>query len=243
MVNGNLDDRQVEENLNFIEKLMGQISSDDEYLAAILHNQKILTEAFAGPNTPVAGTSVGIPSGTAGLAVDSIAEGETGTVLFKVDGRTVLSDFRAGSEINPDEVVRVSDTDDKVYPLGNVDPSKLDFGRISTSNAAPSKYIYGDTDDNVQVLPGEEEQILEVEVGEPVGWFQTGTNDETYSLYKYKVDGELLLDEPLKKPLGLYNNMYEFPRPLKVTDKLEVSVKRTTDAPGPAEYFSNSVLM
>lgn len=243
MVTGSITDEEVKEHLNFIEELMSHASANDEYLAAILNNQRLMVQALSGETTPVNGESSGIPSGTAGLATEGISQGDVGEILFKVDGRTVLSDFRAGTEINPDEVVRVAETDGEVYPASDVPPSKLDFGEISFSSSKATKFVFEETDDDVTINPGETKTVVSVQVNEPVGWYETGTNDTTFSEYQYVVDGEDMLQEPLKKPLGLYNDMYRFPEPILVSNSLEIRVTRQSDASGPHDYFSNVTLM
>lgn len=243
MVTGSITDEEVEEHLNFIEKLSNELSAGDEYLAAILNNQKLMVQALSGETTPIAGTSSGVPAGTAGLATTDISEGDVGRILFKINGRTVISSFKAGSEINVDEVVRVSDTDGKIYPISNVSASKLDFGEISFASSLSTRFIYDETDSNVTINPGQTKTVLRVEVDQPSAWHEVGTNDETYSNYQYVVDGDKVLHEPLKKPLGLYNDPYKFPKPIKVTESLEVEVSRDSGASSPADYFSNVTLM
>lgn len=243
MVGASLDQEDVNESLSFIEQMLSNLSSDDEYLAAILHNQKIMTQALAGGDTPMTGQGSNIPPGTAGLALASISEDDVGDILFKIDGRTVISDLRAGTEISADEVVRVGDDGDEVYPISDVSSGKLDFGAVATANVGPSSFVFAETEDNITISPGETKAVLDIDVNGPIGWYQTGTNDATYSEYQYAIDGEPLVETPLKKPLGLYNNMYDFPAPLEVGNNLQVLVSRQDDAPGDEEYFSNVALI
>ena len=241
---GSLSEEQVEDSLNFLERALAGLSSDDEYLAAVLHNQKIITQALVGENTPaMGGQSSNIPPGTAGISLENISEDDVGDVLFKVDGRTVIGSLRAAAEVNPEEVVRVGDGGNEVYPISGVGPGKLDFGAVASVSVRPNNFVYGDTEENVTIQPGESEAVLDLDVSGPIGLQSIGTNDETYSLYQYEIDGESMLDSPIKKPLGLYNDMFEFPQPIRVDSDLTVFVKRQEDAPGPAEYFSNVVLM
>lgn len=241
---GSLDEEQVRESLNFVERALASVSSEDEYLAAMLHNQKILTQALMGETTPVmGGLSSNVPPGTAGISLGSISEDDVGDVLFKVDGRTVISNLRAAVEVENGEVVRVGEEGNEIYPVSNVGAGKLDFGAVASVSVKPNRFDYGDTVENVTIQPGESEAVLDLDVNGPVGLQSIGTNDETYSLYQYEIDGETLLDSPIKKPLGLYNDMFEFPQPIKINSDFKVLVKRQADAPGPAEYFSNAVLM
>lgn len=243
MVNGSLTEDDVEENLNIIEDLLRHTDASDNYMAAMLQNQKMLLQAFSEPYTSPTGESTNVPGGTAGVAVDDISQGDIGQVLFKINGRTVISNFRAAADIANDEVVRVGEGEDKVYPVNNVDQSKLDFGEISFASSLSTKFIFEETGSNVQVGPGEEDIVLEVNVDSPVGWYETGTNDKTYTKYQYIVDGEEMLSSPIKKPLGLYNNMYRFPEPIKVASSLKIKVIRNSSASSTEEYFSNVVLM
>lgn len=241
MPNGTLTNEDVQESLNFIEELLSRTDSDDEYLSAILHNQKIMTKALAGSNTPMTGESSGLEPGTAGLSLGSISEGDTGSVLFKSNGRTVISNLRAGAEINPEEVVRISESDGKIYPVTNADPGQLDFGAMSPQAVKASSFSIEETEENVTIDPGEAKEVLTIETSGGLSLYKLGTNDETHTLYQYEADGDTILDEPIKEPLGLYNDPFEFPEPLKINSTFKVLALRQESASGPQDYFSKAV--
>lgn len=243
MVRGRLGKEEVEESLSFLEEAMGHLGPDDDYLRAILHNQALMTRALQGAETPTTGNSNNVPPGTAGLALEGSSEGDSLNTLFKIDGRTVVSDLIAAREINEEEVVKVGSSGDKVFPLTNVSQSQLDFGKVGLSSENSTKFIFKETQNNVSIPPGQKKVVLDIDVSSTVGLFEIGTNDETHSLYTYVVDGENLIDKPIKKPLGLYNDRYDFPQPVKVESNLKVVVERQNSANSPADYFSNAVLM
>lgn len=97
-------------------------------------------------------------------------------------------------------------------------------------------------EDTVELSPGEEADILRVPVSVGTVWTEIGTTSHTHTLYQYKVDGEAVFDNPLFQPLGVPNNMKEFPVPIKVDDTLVVTVSREDSASGAAEYFSKASL-
>jgi hypothetical protein len=94
------------------------------------------------------------------------------------------------------------------------------------------------TEDNVEISPASNEDVLEVTVKNSALWYEVGTKDATYSNYQYYVDDSELLDSGQKEPMGLYNQPYRFPQPIIVRDKIAVNVRRDDDASGPEEYFS-----
>lgn len=233
----------VKEHLNFIEELIAGASSSDEYLEAIVRNQQLMIALMegGGGSVPEIG-SVGVPEDTAGIAIQSASKGDLAEFLYKNNGRTIVSKLESSSDIQGGEVVTVN-SDGDLEPSSGVSQGDLDFGNISTSAKGPGDLVYGDTQNDVSIDPGDSETVLEVNLNDGGAWYSAGTNDETYSLYQYHVDGEPLLEDPIPKPLGLYNNMFEFPEPIEVQNSVSVEVTRQSDAPGSAKYFSNIVVM
>jgi len=235
--------QDVREHLNIIERLVSGASSSDEYFEAIIRNQAMMIQLMegGGASVPEIG-SFGVPENTAGIAIQGASENDLAEFLYKTDGRTVVDNFEAASDIDDGEVATVN-SGGRLEPTVGVSQGDLDFGNIATSTSNAGSFIYGDTDSNVRVLPGDTETVLELNLNNGGAWYSSGTNDETYSLYQYYVDGEALLQDPIPKPLGLYNNMFEFPEPLQVNSSIEVEVTRQGGAPGSEEYFSNVVVM
>ena len=234
---------EVREHLNFIERLVSGADSSDEYMEAIIRNQAVMISLMegGGASVPVVG-EFGVPPNTAGIAITGASEGDYAEFLYKTDGRTVVEGFQTYSDITSGEVAIVND-DGLLEPKSDVDQGDLDFGNVAASTTNAGAFSYYDTEDNVTVAPGEKKVILEANVSGGGALFSIGTKDDTYTLYQYYIDGEKLLDEPMKKPLGLYNDMFQFPKPIKVNQKIEVEIQRQEDAGAASEYFSNVVLM
>lgn len=234
---------EVKEHLNFIEKLVDGADSSDEYFEAMIRNQAVMISLLegGGSNVPEVG-SFGVPADTAGIAIQGASEGDYAEFLYKADGRTVIGDFEVESDINSGEVAKVTE-DGSLQPKTNVDQGDLDFGNIATQSTGPNGFTYIDTEQNVEVAPGTTEVVIEESFSENVSLSMVGTNDETHTVYEYFVDDEPLISDPIPKPLGLYNNMFEFPVPIQVNNSFRVEVTRQNSAPGIAEYFSNAVLL
>lgn len=90
----------------------------------------------------------------------------------------------------------------------------------------------------VTVQPGETATVLSVEV-DGARWVASGTTDRDNSRYRYVVDGDAVVSESLRSPLGLFNDLRTFPEPIVARDSIRVDVRRTVAAAGPAEYVSN----
>jgi len=235
--------QDVREHLNIIERLVDGASSSDEYFEAIIRNQAMMIALMegGGSGSPDIG-SFGVPTNTAGIAVQGASEGDLAEFLYKTDGRTVIDNFEVASDIADGEVATIN-SDGELQPTTGVAQGDLDFGNIATSTSNAGGFIYQETEQDATLQPGDTEVILEVNLNNSAAWYMTGTNDETYTSYDYKVDGESILGDPIPKPLGLYNNMFEFPEPLQVNNTLEVEVSRNSSAPGSDDYFSNVVLL
>ena len=233
----------VREDLGFIERLLSGTSSTDEYLEAILRAQLAQLKTSGEADISRMDTVNGIPEGTAGVCAQQTAEGDVGSVVFNVDGRSVVETIKAASGIEKDEVVVVDTQQNGVRPVSDVDQSYLGLGSIDFSTQSAGGFKVYETPDKVTISPGETKSVLKVDVDEPAGISRVGTNDETYSRYIYLVDDNEVMNEPLFAPLGLYNDMYDFRRPLKITESFEVRVKRTSSASGVAEYYSNAVVV
>jgi len=229
----------VEEEISLLERALAQLSDDDEWLSALLRNQKVMTEAVAGSNALGIGgfEPESLPRNTAGISIGRIEDGDMGLALFEVNGNKAVMKVRASGDIASNEVITITGEDDRVEPKGGVDPSKLAFG---STGVASGSFTRQETDENVEIEPGDKETVLEITDSNGGGIREVGTNDETYSLYDYVIDGESILEKPLKEPLGVYNNTYLFPEPVQFNGTFEVVVKRTEDASASAEYYSKA---
>lgn len=233
----------VQEDLGYIERLLSGTSSTDEYLEAILRAQLAQLRTSGERDISRMDTVNGIPEGTAGVCAQATAEGDVGSVVFNVDGRSVVETIQAVSNIEKEEVVVVDTDQGGVRPVSDVDQSYLGLGSIDFSTQTAGGFKVYETPNKVTISPGDEETVLKVDVAEPAGISRVGTNDETYSRYIYLVDGNEVMNQPLFAPLGLYNDMYEFRRPLKITESFEVRVKRLSSANGVSDYYSNAVVV
>jgi len=257
----------VVEELNFIERMRDEMSSGDEYLEAMLTNQRLLAlqmiqrmQAQTGRSTPVgsvdlanngspAGYSVNarpvpeeelindamVPLDAVGLANRTIYDNDIGPATFQVSGTVFATTIRVTEDVGSGDPVRVVAPGNITEALGDVALSLLGLpGSIGVGT-----FDVAETDENVEVAPGETEYVLRpgVQGGD---WISAGVNDETHTLYQYTIDGEPLLKEPLKEPLGLYNSPYNFPTPLSADRTFGVRVTRQESASGAAEYYAKA---
>lgn len=236
-----LTGEEVERRLNLIEQVLSGTSSSDEYLEAILYTLNTLVQLESGRGSTLGTRGGAVPDGTAGIAIDEIKETEEGTVLFKVDGRTVIAEVEAVREVPENEVVSYDSNQGGVIPQGDIDAAKLDFGEIATSTVKATVFEVAETEDTVTVEPGDTETVLDFNIEGGGSLLAVGNNDETYSNYIYEVDGNVLTSSPLTAPLGLYNDPYHFPQPLKVTNDVTLKVARDSDAPSSEEYYAKAI--
>jgi hypothetical protein len=229
--------------------LLDGATSTDEYLTAILRSNNAIVRLLGGQVEGSDGIGVVPPDDTAGIAVNGADQGDVGDFLYKNSGRTVLAKVRAARNLEPGGVAKYDSNQGGLIPIETVEQGDLDFGAISAalSNAGDFTFIdtdfqFGDGGGNVTISPGETKEVLTASFNNEVGLYEVGTNDETYSEYQYYIDGEALLESRIPKPLGLYDTRFEFPRPLRVTSSFTVEVRRSSAAPGSADYFSNAVL-
>lgn len=231
----------IKDEISFIEGLMDSLSTDDEYLHAILENQRLFAMKMLQDSNPggSSGESINIdnlPLGFAGvMASDSPAE-DSGTAIFSLQGSSVVTRVKPVEDVSSGEVVRVSDENNVVRVVNDVDRS--DIANISETFIMGAGFDVIESGENVSVDPGEEKIILEEDIKGTANWWESGTNDEKYTEYQYIVDGDELLDDWKSQPLGLYNDMYRFPRPIRAVSSIKVKVRRSDQAPSSEEYYS-----
>lgn len=231
---------EIRQEFSLVERLFNGASSTDEYLEALYRVNRLQYMAqSSGVGGALAGIEVSdLPANVAGIALENIANNDTGICLFDVRGYKVILTAKADGEINREEVVRVAKSGNRVQPESDVDADLLSFGDVSGGGLSFERTQT--PEENVTIGPGEEEVVLEITTGRDARLAEVGTSDLTFSKYQYKRDGEDLLNEPLTEPLGLYNDPYRFQRLLPFENKFEVVVKRDDDAPGPEDYFSKA---
>jgi hypothetical protein len=235
----------VEQEISLVESLMEGLSSDDEFLQAILHNSRmmgmVLGQMVEGSDPNLGFDRMDMPDGYVGIAIEDITSGSTGGSIFSANGSNIFTTITAGEKINEGDVVVISGGDNKATRLTEVDDSYLSIGKIEYSGVEAAGWELDETPSDVTVSPGESATVLEVQASRQKFWWETGTNDETYTTYQYVVDGEKMLDDPISQPLGLYNDMFRFSAPITFRDSLEIKVNRGESAPGDKDYFSKVI--
>lgn len=231
----------VQQELNLIEDLRNRVAGDDEYLEAILTNQRIrLLMMFQRQRgaLPEAVDDRGtqrrlLPNGALGIANATIYENSDGPATFQVNGTVFVTNVRADETLGAGEPIKVVGERNLCERATSASLSLLGFqGGLSASD-----YERRETDGTVTIQPGETKQVLRVVVDD-AQWIGSGTSDETYSQYQYFVDGDPLFETKLDSPLGLYNDTYRFSTPLSAEDSIEVQVTRDSDASASQDYFS-----
>ena len=266
-VNGFVTPEDATKELNFIEWLRSEISGEDEYLEAILENQRLMamqmlqnmqgTEGLGLPpeaqneNGPPEGYNVDVPPvpsseytnrgqlplGAVGVANRKINGNDTGPATFQVNGTVFSATIRYDSK---DGEAVSSGGPVKVAAPGNICQPIQDVSLSAlgfSGSIGVDSYERAETDADVTIYPGNEKTVLK-ETVRGASWVSVGTNDETHSLYQYYIDDEPLFDEPLKESLGLYNDPFIFPEQLSASRKIAVEVRRQSSANGPEDYYS-----
>jgi len=264
-IEGYVTPSDVADELNFVEWLRAEVSGTDDYLEAMLENQRLMLmnmmqqmQANSGRSQPVDAielASDGSPSGydvsqrpvprnelineamvpldAVGLANRTIYENDIGPATFQVNGTIFATTVRVAQDIASGDPLRVVAPGNIVRPVNDVALSLLGL----PGSVGGGTFEVDETDENVTLSPGETKYVIRSGVAS-AEWVATGTNDETYSLYQYTIDGQEIFEDPLKEPLGLYNDPYRFPSPLAADQSIGVKVTRTSDASGSADYYS-----
>jgi hypothetical protein len=232
----------VEQEISLVESLMEGLSSDDEFLQAILHNSRmmgmVLGQMVEGSDPNLGFDRMDMPDGYVGIAIEDITSGSTGGSIFSANGSNIFTTITAGEKINEGDVVVVTGDSNKATRLTEVDDSYLSIGKIEYSGVGSAGFDVIESESDVTIQPGETKTVLSADFNSQTFWWETGTNDETYSTYEYLVDGDNLLDQSNSQPLGLYNDMYRFPAPITIGGNVEIKVTRDGSAGGPQDYYS-----
>lgn len=226
---------------NTLEELLAYGDTEDNYQKALVHNQVLMIQLMDKLANEDQGVDP-LKRYQAGWALEDISNNNSGKVMFDIDGNKFIRNVKAGNDIDAEEVVYINDAQDMtVVPAPEADMDAL-FG-ISGSGIPMESDAFeiDETDGEIQLDTGEKGKTIEVTTDDVGYWWQTGTYDQDYTNYEYKVDGESVFSNPLPAPIGLYNNMYEFPQPIRFRDKFEIEIQRDEDAPGQQNFASKVV--
>lgn len=234
----------IQQEINYFEWLESQFSAQDELLAAVVRNQRIQLMQLmmqsqqsirpGGPSDAFDDAQgLTVPMDAVGITNRRIYEQDRGPATFQVDGTVFAATVEADEDLEPGRIVRVIGEGNLVKQERNVAPSLLGLA----GSVGAGSYERTETDTDVSIQPDETKTVLRVGI-QSADWVSVGTNDRTHSLYQYYIDDDALLDNPLKEPLGLYNDPYQFPAPLSGDREFRVEVTRQSSASGSADYFS-----
>lgn len=249
---------EVYDQLNLIQRLAAVLDADSEFNAAILEAINSLAEAMEGMDSGGGGggginrvielleaqvqgrvQTTNLPVGISGRAAEEIPNEGSGIAVFQISGSNYTVEVTANEDIGKRDPVVVTGEGNEVSLI-------TDVGDVLGDEliGAAEDFNYTETqteetpDGNVEIEPGETRTVVEGEILDSGFWLLVGTNDETYSRYRYFVGGQPVFEQALKQPLGLYNDPFRFPKALSVDGNIEVRVTRDESAPGPQEYFS-----
>jgi len=185
--------QEVRREIDFIEDLMGGLSSDDEYLQAILHNQKMMgmlmlqmvegSDGRAGP-TPSDPTNLDV--GAVGIAAEDISSSSTGVGVFNAKGSWYSVGVNAQQQINEDDIIVVNGQDNEVIPSTDISRDHLNI--VSDFDL--------DTDETNQDAKYDVYSGLSAETSEKdVGW---GYPADSVAIYSISGDVQVAFKKPSK---------------------------------------------
>jgi hypothetical protein len=126
--------QEVRREIDFIEDLMGGLSSDDEYLQAILHNQKMMgmlmlqmVEGSDGGAGPAPSDPTNLDVGAVGIAAEGISSSSTGVGVFNAKGSWYSVGVNAQQQINEDDIIVVNGQDNEVIPSTDISRDHLNI--------------------------------------------------------------------------------------------------------------------
>jgi len=145
----------VHRDLNYIERVLDRISGDDEYLEAILQNQRtqlllLLQQASVGGTLPESDEPIApidrtrLPRDLVGTATVDIPQNAHGSARFELNGSTYHTEIHAVADIDAFEPVRIVGPGNDAEPLPDeTDPATASrpverasvFGRAVSANA------------------------------------------------------------------------------------------------------------
>lgn len=229
---------QVKESLNLAESALSHLSDDDEYQAAMLHNQAVMTQAIAALTDQEIGIGNGpagfdledLPHGLAGKAAENINNGANGHALFSLDGTPYSTRVRATSDINQNETIVITGDDNQARPAPGTGEA---FGALVGSGAGTfgddiniERYKAFETEDlpqagypedainpngSITLQPGDDVPLASTGSLNQGGYvLAVGATDETGVEYYLDIDGEYEVGGRTNSPLGTINSPFSF---------------------------------
>lgn len=164
-----LTPEDVREEISFIENLMGGLSSDDEYLQAILSNQRmtgmlilqmIEQQPGGGGGVDSGVDTTSLPLDTVGIATEDISSSSTGTGVFNIDGAWYSARVDPGQNVDEDDVIVVNGQENEVVPSQSITRDHLnivsDLELDLDENGQDAKY---DAYNNLTAEDGNEKSV------------------------------------------------------------------------------------
>lgn len=223
--------KDVGENLSFLEKLVSHFSGDDEYKAAMLNNQRVQTQILAdqlgmGMNQPHDPTNVDVsnlPIGMVGATESKIANGDDGRAIFDISGSKYEATVTAQADLEKNEAVVVNGDGNQVKPSSNVQDA---FSMMVGGGAGgrdtvirPDRFEVFDTSDldganelgSIVMEPGEKKVLAGIEGMEQGAYIMSaGATDADDVRFALVVDGEYNVGGVTNSPLGSMNEPFSF---------------------------------
>jgi len=134
---------------------MGGLSSDDEYLQAMLHNQKMMGMLMlqmvedgggdeGGGTPPPQPDPTSLDIGAVGIAAKDINSSSTGVGVFNAEGSWYSVTVNAQQKINKDDIIVVNGQDNEVVPSTDITGNHLNVGKEDSGYAEfPNSQIVG----------------------------------------------------------------------------------------------------
>lgn len=263
MVESLVDPEEVRDNLNFLERVRSYFSGEDDYRAAMLHNQKIMTQALmdlngTGLQNKVTPSNVDIqdlPQGLTGSSIEQIANGERGSAMFDISGSKFEATVKASADVEKNETVTIIGDDNLIKPS----PSSQDaLSMLVGSGVAgrdtvmdPKSYKVYETDDleqstdagSVVLRPGQTKTIVSTgSVEQGVFLLGVGATDVEDVQYYVNIDDDYNPGGVTNSPLGTVNNIFSFPGTFGAVipgaEKIEYVAHFNEDATGEVELVA-----
>lgn len=173
---GPITPEDVENQLSFIEGLLADVSGQDEYLAAILQNQRIQLQRMNQPagRTVVdveasssgggggggggagftagqlAQGAVSLPQNATGTAARDVQQGDTGPGVFTLNGTRFVTQIRADEQVSQGDTIRV---------VGPSNLVKVAIEGAGQTDVVPQEPRYFSTEDPITVPTDLEKKV------------------------------------------------------------------------------------
>lgn len=212
---GAVSEQRVKRELSIVEALTSGASSSDNYLEAIVRNQRIRMlqsgiESVFGPSE-----ADNIPTGVLGTAAQTINDGQVGDVVFTIGGTKRVYKMRADDSLDPGDTIEVIESG-VVEKFGSGGGGSVSSGAGYISGTG---YVVKESDDlngvadgaAVTIEPGETKTIVEARAtGDQLALLAVGATDVADVRYRLVVDGSRTVGGETNSPLGLLNTPLSF---------------------------------